>query len=496
MKMSLHRLSLTVLLLISTGVFWQRSSASPLASTTQETYIILYAQQAVPADAAAAIANAGGTLAASYDAIGVAVARSDNSAFRGSLLLDTRIENVSATTRFAVRQDTDDTANAPPVVGIPAPGNDNLSGLQWDMIQIHAPEARAIDGGSRSVLVGDIDSGLDYTHPDLAPNVDFGNSVSCVGGVPDTNPAAWDDDGGHGTHTAGTIAAAKNGVGIVGVAPNVRIAGIKTSNSDGFFFPEAVVCAFMWAGSHHFDVTNNSYFADPWLFNCRNDAEQRAIWKAEQRAIRYAMSQGVVVVSAEGNENQDLSKRNDDNFSPDDGPPLSREVTNACVQIPVEIPGVIGVSANGNKLQKSYYSNYGVGVQVVAPGGDRLFQITSAAPNGRVLSTWPAKFFFPSPLIIRDCSVSPCAVYAYLQGTSMASPHVAGVAALILSQYGRMPQGAVQAIIDRTADAMPCPPNPFLPGGFSFFQATCIGGKGYNGFFGYGQVNALSAIGH
>ena len=79
------------------------------------------------------------------------------------------------------------------------------------------------------------------------------------------------DDNGHGTHTAGTIAAAANGIGIVGVAPNVQIAGIKAGNADGFFFPEAVVCAFMWAGTHGFDVTNNSYFADPYLFNCKND---------------------------------------------------------------------------------------------------------------------------------------------------------------------------------------------------------------------------------
>ncbi len=89
------------------------------------------------------------------------------------------------------------------------------------------------------------------------------------------------------------------------------------------------------------DVTNNSYYADPWLFNCRNDAEQRAIWKAEQRAIRYAMSQGVVVVAAQGNENMDLSKRNVDSTSPDfpPGTNIEREVTNACVVIPVEIFG-------------------------------------------------------------------------------------------------------------------------------------------------------------
>src|SRR4029078_1807225 len=104
------------------------------------------------------------------------------------------------------------------------------------------------------------------------------------------------DDNGHGTHTDGTIAAAKNGIGIVGVAPNVKIAGIKAGNADGFFFPEAVICAFVWSGAHHLHVTNNSYFADPYLYNCHNDQAQQAIFKAESRAVRYAQTQGVTVV--------------------------------------------------------------------------------------------------------------------------------------------------------------------------------------------------------
>ena len=226
----------------------------------------------------------------------------------------------------------------------------------------------------------------------------------------------------------------------------MKIATIRAGNADGFFFPEAVVCAFMWAGSHHLDVTNNSYFADPWLFNCRNDAEQRTIWKAEQRAIRYAISQGVTVVAGQGNQNLDLSKQNVDSISPDTSPtPLTREVTNACGVIPVEIPGVIGVTAVGNLLQKSDYSSYGVGVaQVTAPGGDRIFQRTAEAADGGVLSTYLG------------------GGYAFLQGTSMASPHVAGVAALLISQFGRMPPDAVQAIITRTADSLNCPVNPFL----------------------------------
>jgi subtilisin family serine protease len=455
----------------------QASSSAGTAGDTGSTYVVLYKQQAVPADASSVIRSAGGTLVYSYGSIGVAIARSDDAGFATKIAADKRVDGAAATGGLATRltdevvEVTDGSADGP------VSDTDPLSPRQWDMVQIHTPEAHAITGGSPSVVVGDIDTGLDYTHPDLAANVDFADSVSCVGGVPNQSPAAWNDDNGHGTHTAGTIAAASNGIGIVGVAPNVRLAAIKAGNADGFFFPEAVICAFVWAGSHGIDVTNNSYFADPWLFNCRNDPEQRAIWKAEQRAIRYAMQQGVTVVAAQGNENMDLSKQNVDTISPDDSTPLTRDVTNACVVIPVEIPGVIGVTANGNLMQKSYYSSYGVGVaQVVAPGGDSRFQRTSAAPNGAVLSTFPGNR------------------YAFAQGTSMASPHVAGVAALIESRFGKMRPGAVAARITQSADPVPCPPNPFNPGPPFSFLAICEGGGGYNGFYGHGQVNALRAI--
>jgi lantibiotic leader peptide-processing serine protease len=451
--------------------------AGPVAAAgTADTYLILYSKASVPADAARSISDAGGTLVASYDAIGVAVATSSSAQFRANVVRDARVEGAAATSAFATRVTAelsvvDDTSATTGTWGDP------LSNRQWDMIQIHVPEAYAITGGSPDVVVGDIDTGLDYTHPDLAANVDFANSVSCVGGVPNTDPAAWMDLNGHGTHTAGTIAAAANGIGIVGVAPSVKIAGIKAGNDDGYFFPEAVICAFMWAGSHHLDVTNNSYYADPWLFNCRNDAEQRAIWKAEQRAIRFAQGQGVVVVAAQGNENIDLSKRNVDATSPDNGTPVTREVTNACVVIPVEIPGVVGVTADGAKMQKAYYSSYGVGVAAVtAPGGDRRFQDPGDGSRGYVLSTYPGNR------------------YALAQGTSMASPHVAGVAALIRSQHPGMPAGAVAAMLQSTADPMACPPNPFDPGGAGAWLATCVGGAGYNGFYGHGLVNALSAV--
>ncbi len=286
----------------------------------------------------------------------------------------------------------------------------------------------------------------------------------------------------------------------MGVAPNVKIAAIKAGDAAGFFFPEAVVCAFMWAGSHHFNVTNNSYFADPWLFNCRNDADQRAIWNAERRAIRYAMSNGVVVVAAEGNQADDLAHPTQDATSPDDTTPELRQIHNDCAVVPVEVTGVIGVNANGNLQLKSFYSSYGVGTaDVIAPGGDSILQRTAAAPNGRVLSTWPASLFTVTCAAARRVTDASGAKYCYQQGTSMASPHVAGLAALIMSQ-GTTSPGAVAAQINNTADPIACPLDLSI---YAFFPAVdngaaqeCQGGGSFNSFNGHGQVNALSAVTH
>src|SRR5437763_1314171 len=314
-------------------------------------YVVLYKQHDLPRDVEATVTKAGGSVVYQYPQIGVVIAKSDNASFRDNLLKDNRIENAAATERFATRlPDTQMDAEGPPpgdLPNAPATDTDSLSALQWDMRQIHTPEAHAITGGSPAVLVGDIDTGIDFHHPDLRQNIDVANSVNCVSGVPVPGLAAQDDNG-HGTHTAGTIAAAANGFGIVGVAPNVKIAGIKAGNTAGFFFPEAVICAFVWAATHHVDVTNNSYFADPYLFNCRNDPVQHAIWKAEQRAIQFAQQNGVTVVAAMGNESEDLAHPTVDATSPDNTTPVTRQVTNACVVIPVEIPRVIGVTAVGN----------------------------------------------------------------------------------------------------------------------------------------------------
>src|SRR5439155_2380406 len=169
--------AVVVLLSITLSLSLFSTFRVPVAhAASAQNYIVLYQSQAVPADAANTIAQAGGTLVNSYPQIGVVIASSDSTTFRGSLMTDSRINGVSATSAFAtkiddgtVKGESSTDANGPPPGNLPnspATDSDTLSPLQWDMRQIHTPEAHAITGGSPSVLVGDIDTGLDYRHPD------------------------------------------------------------------------------------------------------------------------------------------------------------------------------------------------------------------------------------------------------------------------------------------------------------------------------------------
>jgi subtilisin family serine protease len=456
-------------------------------------YVVLYKSGASSADAAQAVHSAGGSVVANYRQIGVVIARSTSAGFASSVESAKGVQSAVATGGFGVGLGPSQSDNGPLPGSAPATDGDTLSGLQWDMRQIHTPEAHAITGGSPQVVVGDVDTGLDFTHPDLAPNYDAADSTDCTSGAP-AALLPGNDVNGHGTHTAGTIAAASNGSGIVGVAPNVKIAGVKTGNDDGFFFPEAVVCAYVWSAEHGIDVTNNSYFADPWLYNCRNDAEQRAIWQAERRAIRYAQARGTLVVASEGNDFTDLSHPEIDNISPDDTTPVEREVTNACSVVPVEVPGVVGVTATGNLQLKSFYSSYGISTaDVAAPGGDSILQLTAAAPNGRVLSTWPtAAACLPTRTVIDP---GTGAKYCYAQGTSMAGPHAVGVAALLMSQTGKR-GSAAGAALQQATNPLPCPDDalyadfPQLSGA----PQHCSGSPAHNSFYGSGEVDALKAV--
>src|SRR5947207_395546 len=171
---------------------------------TTHNFLIVYAGSTVSPASVDAIRSAGGTIVTTYRQIGVALASSSTTTFAANLeRRDPKVIGVSATGAFATKLNdgAQGGSGSDAVPTTPATDGDSLSGLQWDMVQIHTPEAHAITAGSSLVVVGDIDTGLDWTHPDLAPNVDFADSASCIGGVADNSPGAWLDDNGHGTHT-------------------------------------------------------------------------------------------------------------------------------------------------------------------------------------------------------------------------------------------------------------------------------------------------------
>ena len=137
----------------------------------------------------------------------------------------------------------------------------------WGLSAIGAVEAQTVDVPRATVTVAVMDTGIDPDHKDLKDRIDASRSVGCqVNGIPNQDPSAWKDDHYHGTHVAGTIAASHNGYGVDGVAPDATLIAIKTSNKAGSFYPEYVACAFDWAAEHNVDVSNSSYYMDPYAF--------------------------------------------------------------------------------------------------------------------------------------------------------------------------------------------------------------------------------------
>jgi subtilisin family serine protease len=223
------------------------------------------------------------------------------------------------------------------------------------------------------------------------------------------------------------------------------------------------------------------------------------------RATQFARSNGVLPVGAMGNDGYDLA----------DG-----STFRDYVEAPGEIAGWVGVSATGYYNEKAFYSNYGNGaVDVSAPGGSTRNYTGvpgSEVPpghggEGRLIGAWSTTGSEAPADPVEQCTgpggTPPCYLYGYVQGTSMATPNAAGVAALIISQYGdftannpnkpHMSPTTVEQYLEISANNQPCPTpatvtqGPGLAGGTT---ATCQGGPGYNGFFGKGIVDAVKAV--
>jgi subtilisin family serine protease len=301
------------------------------------------------------------------------------------------------------------------------------------------------------------------------------------------------------------------------------------------------VDALTYAADHGIDVVNMSFYVDPWLYNCRanpadtpeQQAEQRLIIKAVNKALKYAYHHDVTLVSAAGNEHTDLTNPLPDASSPDypEGTEHERTIDPAnCISEPTQGPNVISVSALGPLGEKSDYSNYGLGeIDVAAPGG--YFRSGFGTPAYRtneneILSTYAVTALQDEGYVDADGHITPegqtagvleqcpagvadyrkCGWYAWLQGTSMASPHAAGVAALIVSEYGKGSTRAdfhlrpkeVRRVLLATATDTACPTPATVDytnvGRSADYTATCKGDAHLNGFYGYGVVNAYAAV--
>jgi subtilisin family serine protease len=546
-----------------TGVI---GAATPLASAQpreEVTYLVLFDGTGADQAAKQAITKAGGTITETNTKIGYAYVRTTDRAFADAVAKSDAVAGVAKERTIGVapkqrraRADqvekltvgqnaaTGKSASDSPVkakAGAVTP--EPLANLQWDMRQIGATAtgSYAKDRGSKGVRVGILDTGVDGTHPDIAPNFDKTLSRNFVTDMPDIDgpcehPSCIDpvdeDDDGHGTHVASTIGSPINGLGMAGVAPNVTLINIRAGQDSGYFFLKPTLDALTYAGDIGVDVVNMSYYVDPWLYNCTanpadspaEQEQQRVIRTAVQRAMNYARNHGVLPVSALGNEATDLNRPTFDDSSPDypAGAAKDRTVDNSCISVPTETRGVVGVSSTGPSTRKAYYSNYGTEqTDVAAPGGD-VYDTVDNTRNiaGAILAAYPKNVAQAegtlnpdgtpnNPAVIQSCKGTVCAYYQYLQGTSMASPHAAGVAALIVDRYGhRDGRHGLTLNPNRTerllyASAVPhaCP----QPRTYHYTRITpagdvieadhrCAGGVNDNGFYGHGIVNAYAAV--
>jgi len=323
--------------------------------------------------------------------------------------------------------------------------NDPLRAQQWGLDQILAEDAWATTTGAGSV-VAVVDSGVDLDHPDLQGQLVPGvTTVGCGAQRETCGDGDWVGMDGeaqeldaHGTHVSGIVAAATdNGIGIAGVARDAKVMPIK-SLEDGSGSFEEIAVGIRYAADHGADVVNLSLGALPGVQALTITGVESSVTDA----IAYATERGVLVVAAAGNES----------FPVCDTPSFE--------------PGALCVTSTDRNELPSYFSNGAIKpdlMAVAAPGGAGLFfcedDIVSTVPEGTGSNA---------------CGESD---YDYYAGTSMATPHVAGVAALLYAQNRTR---------DNVLDALTTTAR--TPGGLA---------RGvYTTSYGYGIVDAAAAVAH
>jgi subtilisin family serine protease len=349
-----------MILSICAVVSYAQMGETPLPQIVDGQHIIVMkAKQGIPIDLEAAVTEAGGEVVSTVPEVGIAVAASDAEDFAEQMSKHAAVQNVLP--QLNIQWIPKDMDFHPCSIG----DNETLYGYQWNMPAIEAPGAWDAGYTGAGARVADLDSGIDIDHPDLAPNIDFAASRSFALDwmwVPDVEewipPEPFIDDlDGHGTWTAGIIAAADNEYGVIGVAPEATIIAVKVLNKTGSGFFSWIINGIVYAATQaDADVINMSLSGAFPKSDARYDPFVPYYLSLFNRAVNFAARQGVTVVCSAGNEAWDLNHNWD------------------WVVLPAEDGNGMAVSATGPLSQQdfdtpAFYTNYGTSViEVAGPG--------------------------------------------------------------------------------------------------------------------------------
>lgn len=409
-------------------------SVPAAAENTEGRYVILFGRHALPEGLASTVEGAGGRLVRSFPQVGVAIAVSSEAGFVDAMSGVRGVASVGDLPAFSLPNIEMYGEPEGPTV------NDDLynAGLVWGVNRVNAPAAWAGGyTGSHDTVVAIIDTGIAWNHPDLAPNIVH---VDCYTSEATCNPYPSLD--WHGTHVAGTVAAAFDGGRVVGVGPDLGLAGYNTFE----VIPGCGVCAYSdsrWAAmidaaDRDFDVINMS-LGGYGVYGGQGSNDLATYVAAEKRIANYVNQAGTVMVASAGNDAINLN--------------------GTIIHLPGDIPGMISVSATGiwpSIFAPEYdvladYSNYGAPVDIAAPGGD-LGPPDTPYPFPAVYHLVLSSYVIPDPVcaLSNNCPIG----YAWAGGTSMAAPHVAGGAGLVLDANPGLNPHQVKSILTITAESI------------------------------------------